>query len=208
MLSVHSLAGPAWSILLLIGAVGCGGHSSHADDDDTSSPPTPAAVGLSLSLSEPESTTLDFGGRTCPAGGTGEFTYTLGAPRPLGTVASGTMGTSVTCTVTATGRVSAEVSGYDSRTMLRLSLNFAGTLDKSTSAMSTAALQFYSPETNALYVAAPFPECTVGPITTLTKGAVLTDFSCPLLVANDDAMTGCAAQGTLALEYCLTGEEE
>lgn len=193
------------------GQGGSGGShpQSTGGSSGTGGPPTPAAVGFSISLSPPQQGTIDadIGSRACPAGASGARDYTLGKPAPGGTIADGTAGVSVACEVTAMGDVDAEVSGYDSATNERLAFNFAGKLDRSSGATSYAVLQFYSPQTLALHTGTPFPECTVGPITTLKSGAVLSDFSCPILIASDDTTSGCAVHGTLALEYCTTGQE-
>ena len=201
-------AGTGGGVVANGGAAANGGSSTSGNGGSSgrSGPPTPAAVGLSISLSPAESTTVDFGPRSCPVGSTGILTYALGTPAPGGTLASGTSGATVSCTVTASGMVSAEVSGYDSATNERVALNFSAQLDQSANPMGLGSLQFYSPDTSALHVDTHFPACTVGPITTLKQGAVLAGFSCPILVADDDPMLGCAAEGTLALEYCLTGE--
>jgi hypothetical protein len=193
-------------------AQGGSGGAGPETGGSTSTPrdvPTPAAVGLSISLSPPEELpTVDIGGRTCPAGASGAATYTLGKPAPGGTIADGTDGVTVDCTVRADGSVSASVSGYDSERRERISLSFAGALGPSSVTGPTAVFQFYAPETLALHTGSPFPNCSVGPITTLKAGAVLADFSCPIIVASDDSTSGCAVHGTLAFEYCQTGEEE
>jgi hypothetical protein len=194
------------------GGTGTGGSggTSAGGSGGTGGPPTPAAVGLSISLSEPQQASIDadIGSRTCSAGATGAATYTLGKPAPGETLADGTANVSVDCTVRADGSFSAEVSGYDSTTKERIALNFSGRIDASSSAKPNAAFQFYSPQTLALHTAAPFPDCTVGPVTTLRVGALLADFSCPIIIASDDTTSGCAVHGTLALEYCKSGEEE
>jgi len=176
----------------------------------TGGPATPAAVGLSISLSPPQQAAIDadIGSRACPAGASGTATYTLGQPAPGKTLPDGTAEVGVDCTVRADGSFSAEVSGYDSATKQRIALNFSGKIDTSSGAKSSAALQFYSPQTLALHTADPFPDCTIGAVTTLKKGALLADFSCPIIVASDDSTSGCAVHGTFAVEYCKTGEEE
>lgn len=221
----HRTTPRSWPLAFLaVFAVACGGHSSHADDDDprgggggtalgdgtggtgNGNAPTPAAIGLSLTLSPPQALpTVDINGRSCTAGGTGEQTYTIGAPAPNRTLENGTDGATVNCTVRADGSFTLEAAGVDSTTKQRLALNFAGSAESQTA--STGSIQFYSPDTGALYTTSPYPDCTVGPATIVKTGALLTDFSCPIIVAEDPS-SGCAAKGTLAVEYCRTGEEE
>lgn len=235
-MTTHRTA-PAWSSLLgLLGlaTLACGGHSSHTGDDDplhergggasgetgggggtggggmggssSTPPPTPAAIGLTLTLSPPEPvTTVDISGRSCTAGGVGTSTYTIGKPAANGTIENGTDGVMVDCTVRADGSFALEAAGSDTETKQRLSLSVTGTAERS--ATSSGSLQVYTPDTLALGTGSPFPDCTLGPATIVKLGALLTDFSCPIVVG-DDPSAGCAAKGTIAVEYCKTGEEE
>jgi hypothetical protein len=172
-------------------------------------------MGISINLSDPSKADLpdvDIGSRRCPAGESGAATFIIGQPAANKTVEDGKGGVKVKCTVRGDGSFAAEAAGLDGYTKQRLSMNISGRITDRTPGSKTAgtgAMQFYTPATNALYTNAPtFPECTFGPVTTLKKGAILTDIVCPIIIANDDSSSGCKVKGTVAFEYCLTGEEE
>lgn len=176
-------------------------------------PPTPAAMGISINLGKPMQADLpnnDIGSRSCPADN-GAATYIIGQPAANKTVENGKGGVKVTCQVRGDGTFSAEAAGFDGYTQQRISMNISGRItDKgSATAAGTGAMQFYTPSTAALHTdTQKFPGCTFGPVTTLKKGAILTDIMCPILVADDDPSAGCKVKGTIAFEYCTTGEEE
>ena len=175
-------------------------------------PPTPAAMGISINLSDPMQADLpnnDIGSRSCPAGASGASTYIIGQPAANKTVENGKGGVTVECTVRGDGSFSAEASGYDGYTKQRLSMNVSGRIaDKTLKVAGSGPFQFYTPQTLALHTGNGFPECTFGPVTTLKKGAILTDIDCPIIIASDDSTSGCKVHGTVAFEYCKTGEEE
>lgn len=172
-------------------------------------PPTPAAVGLSLTLGKADPAKVDVGSRACHAGTAGGFTYAIGAPNPGRTIEDGTGGVSVTCLVKADGTFSASGSGTDSNGKKPISFTFSGRItDKNNATMAgTGSMTFFTPDTLALGTDG-FPGCTMGPVITLKKGALLTDIDCPLIGSTDDTTSGCKAYGTIAFEYCQTGEEE
>jgi len=172
-------------------------------------------MGISINLSDPSATdvpNVDISGRSCTAGESGAATYVIGLPAANKTVENGKGGVKVTCTVRGDGSFAAEAAGLDGYTKQRLSMNISGRITDRTpnaKAAGTGPMQFYTPVTSALFTNFPmFPECTFGPVTTLKKGAILTDITCPILVADNDASSGCKVKGTVAFEYCLTGEEE
>jgi len=178
-------------------------------------PPTPAAMGISLNLSKPSKDDLpnhDPGTRSCPAGESGAATYIIGQPAANKTVENGKGGAKVECTVRGDGTFSAEAAGYDGYTGQRISMNISGRITdpKAPKAAGMGAMQFYTSITSAMHTdALKFPEeCSFGPVTTLKKGAILTDIMCPILIADDDPSLGCKVKGTIAFEYCKTGEEE
>jgi hypothetical protein len=174
-------------------------------------PPTPAAMGISLSLSAPLTTEVsNVGSRSCPAGGSGAFTYTIGQPLPNKTIEDGTDNVKVDCTVRGDNSFSAQASGLDGHTKEILSMNVSGRItDKNSATANMGQLTFYTPNTLALQTqTSQYPGCTFGPVTTLKKGAILTEIKCPIIVALDDSTSGCRAEGTIAFEYCKTGEEE
>ena len=176
-------------------------------------PPTPAAMGMSLELSQPISSELmgvDIGGRTCNARGTGAWTYIIGQPAPNKTIEDGKNGVSVDCTVRGDGSFVASGEGYDQNTKEQLSFNVSGRItDPKSTTVNMGQLAFYTPFTSRLETeSTQYTGCTFGPATVLKKGAVLTDVNCPIIVDPHDSSTGCRAHGTLAFEYCKTGEEQ
>jgi hypothetical protein len=168
------------------------------------------ASGLSITLSQPVAASVpNLGSRSCYAGTSGVFTYAIGTPAPDQTIANGTNGVSVACTVGLAGdgtmTVGASVSGADENGGKPVSLTLASNVGPPIGAPPTpATLTFFSPDTSSLTTLSGFPSCTLGPITTLKVGAMLADFDCPLLGDPVDSSSGCQAQGTLAIEYCDT----
>jgi hypothetical protein len=171
-------------------------------------PPTPAAGGASIQLSP--SMLMDIGSRRCNAGTSGGWTYVIGQPDPGKTIEDGTHDTHVTCLVKADGNFSATLSGYDSNSGKPVSFSFSGDVkDKSTPASNESSMTFLSPDTGRLNTLTPtFPTCTVGPVVVYKKGAMLTDIDCKLIGSSDDSTSGCQVHGTIAFEYCKTGEEQ
>jgi hypothetical protein len=153
----------------------------------------------------------NLGSRACSAGDSGSHTYGIGSPVPGRTITSGTSGVEVICTVKPSATadafdVSAAVSGSDNVGLEKFSLNIAGTVARTDSLESTPVdqLAFYTATTLALETHPAYPPCTIGPVTTLKSGAMLADFSCPVLVSSTESSSGCKATGTLAIEYCTT----
>jgi hypothetical protein len=170
-------------------------------------PPTPAAGGVDVMLSPPSSTISQ--GRGCNAGTSGAFTYVIGQPNPGKTIEDGTKGVTVSCTIKANGDFDASIKGTDANGKQPVSFSFTGTMkDKATPASNSSAMTFFSPDTSHLYTLAGFPLCTVGPVVTYKAGAMLTDIDCPLIGSPDDSVSGCKVHGTIAFEYCKTGEEQ
>jgi hypothetical protein len=171
-------------------------------------PPTPAAVGVSLSLKQPDPAKVMVGSRSCHAGMAGGFTYALGAPNVGQTIEDGKSGVTVECLVRANGTFSASGSGTDANGKKPISFSFSGSIkDRNNAAANLGGMSFFSPDTLAMSTSG-FPNCTFGPVITLKKGAILTDIDCPLVGATDDTTSGCEVHGTIAFEYCKTGEEE
>jgi hypothetical protein len=172
-------------------------------------PPTPAAVGLSITLARPDPSKVDVGSRSCHAGSSSGFTYALGSPIASGTIEHGKNGVEVNCTVRANGTFSANGRGTDSNGKKPISFTFSGTIkDKANPAVNLGGMTFYSPDTSALTTLAAYPQCTFGPVITLKKGAILTDVDCLMIASSDDTTSGCSVHGTIAFEFCKTGEEE
>jgi len=195
------------------GGTGGTGNSSGTSGTSgtTSLPPTPAAVGLSLSLGPADPTIA--GGRTCHAGTTSGFTYALGAPTPDRTIEDGKEGVSVSCLVRADGGFSTSGSGMDANGRKPISFSFSGSIeDRSAQANNTVnmgQMTFFSPDTLAMGSSlSGSPGCSYGPVQTLKAGAMLTDIDCPLIGAIDDTTSGCKVHGTIAFEYCETDSTE
>jgi hypothetical protein len=190
------------------GSQGLGG-SGGTDGSDASSP-TPPAVGFKLTLSQPSPTVTDGGPLTCPAGVVNTNAYAIGAPAPGLTIADGTNGVSVTCFVGlgpdgTSMTVIGNMSGPENTSAQPISLNVSSMQIVSRDA-APAQISFSAPDVPRLSTLMNLPACTLGPFGTLKNGAMLADFDCPALGTEDDATIGCAAHGTLALEYCMTGE--
>lgn len=170
-------------------------------------PPTPAAGGVEVQLSP--TMVANAGGRTCDAGQTGAFTYVIGQPNPGKTIEDGTDGVSVSCTIRSSGEFDATIKGTDGNGKQPVSFSFTGVMkDKATPASNSSAMTFFSPDTSHLNTLAGFPACTVGPVITYKPGAMLTDIDCPIIGADDDSTSGCKVHGTIAFEYCKTGDEQ
>ena len=172
-------------------------------------PPTPAAVGVSISLGPPNKDLPGLGSRSCTAGTSSGFTYTLGQPTVGHTIEDGKSGVTAECIVRANGSFNGSGSGIDPNRHVPISFTFAGTVhDKAAPAGNPGSMQFFSPDTTSLTTLDGFPGCTIGPVVTLKKGAILTDIDCPLIGGIDDTTSGCQVHGTIAFEYCKTGEEQ
>jgi hypothetical protein len=174
-------------------------------------PPTPAAAGVSISLSPASVKDVpNLGSRSCTAGDSSGFTYALGQPNSGRTIEDGKSGVHVTCTVTAAGSFNLNASGVDGNGHKPVSFTFTGAIkDKVNTAANLGGMTFFSPDTSQLVtLGGDYPGCTYGPVTTLKKGAILTDINCPLIGGSDDTTSGCKVHGTVAFEYCLTGEEQ
>ena len=170
-------------------------------------PPTPAAGGVDVMLSPP-SASISMG-RGCNAGTSGAFTYIIGQPNPGKTIEDGTHGVNVSCTIRANGSFDASIKGTDDNGKKPVSFSFTGTIkDQATPASNMSAMTFWSPDTGHLNTLSEFPTCTVGPVITYKPGAMLTDIDCPIIGVTDDSVSGCKVHGTIAFEYCKTGEEE
>src|SRR5262249_52408007 len=132
----------------------------------------------------------------------------IGQPLPNKTIEDGTRGVTVTCTVRGDHTFQAQAAGPDGNTKEKLSMNVSGKItDANSATVNIGQLTFYTPNTQALHTSGDHT-CTLGPVTILKKGAILTEIKCPMLIATDDSTSGCRAQGTIAFEYCKTGEEE
>jgi hypothetical protein len=170
-------------------------------------PPTPAAGGVDVRLFPP--TIAGSEGRTCTAGTASAFEYVIGQPNPGKTIEDGSDGVEVKCTIKANGQFDTYIKGTDTNGKQPMSVTITGTMkDKNTPSANTASMMFFSPDTSHLTTLADFPQCTVGPIVTYKPGAMLTDVDCPLIGAVDDSVAGCQVHGTIAFEYCKTGEEQ
>lgn len=171
----------------------------------------PPAAGLTVALTQPSVTEVPgLGARTCNVPEAGHV-YTIGTPAPGGTVPDGTDDVHVSCAIGLnvdgmTMNVYADVSGADTTTVVPIALEVESPSIKSRDP-APAAVSFDAPENGHLVPLDPdsdFPPCLLGPFATLKDGAMLADFTCPLLGSPDDDTIGCRAHGTLGVEYCET----
>jgi len=170
-------------------------------------PPSPPAAGVSITLSPPDMTVSST--RSCNAGTVGAYTYQIGQPDPGKTIENGHDGVTVSCLVKGDGTFNGQIAGADERGR-PASFSFTGQIvDQMNAKANTGSMTSTSPDTGPMTSqVAGFPTCTFGPVTTLKKGAILTDITCPLVGPIDDASSGCAVSGTIAFEYCKTGDEQ
>jgi hypothetical protein len=170
--------------------------------------PTPAAVGISISLRPPDKNLPNLGGRSCTAGSSGAFTYIIGQPAAGHTIENGKKNVSITCQVQANGTFTANMTGNDENGHDFINFIMNGRITDKTATTNQGAVSFNTPKTGALYDdTSKFPPCTFGPASTLKPGALLTDFDCPIISGLEDTTSGCAAHGSIAIEYCKTGQE-
>jgi hypothetical protein len=172
-------------------------------------PPTPAAGGVSMSLT-PAGTTVGGTRNNCTAGTSGSFTYSIGDPTPHKTVEDGTDGVSVSCTVKDDGTFSASIGGKDPNINSNINFTFTGTVnqnDEKTPASNPSTMTFYSPQTLHINTLDGYPACTLSNISVYKAGAMLADIDCPI-IGDSEGSTGCKVHGTMAFEYCLTGKEQ
>jgi hypothetical protein len=171
-------------------------------------PPTPPAGGVSISLLPPNRMYTDT--RACNAGTVGSFTYQIGQPDPGKTIENGKQGVKVECLVKGDGSFNATISGTDENGNKPASFSFTGRIvDQSQAASNTGQMTQISPDTGPQTSGITgSPGCTFGPVSTLKKGAILTDVDCPLIGSIDDNAGGCSVHGTIAFEYCKTGDEQ
>jgi hypothetical protein len=176
-------------------------------------PPTPAAAGFKLSLGPASASDLPAGSspRSCTVPN-GAHSFSLGAPIPGKTLEDGKNNVSVKCRVAKDGTFAAIAGGKDPDLHEDISINVSGRIIDTTknSPTNMGSLVFFSPETFTLQTDASqnTPSCTFGPVDTLKPGAILTDIHCPIIVAGDGSPYGCSVNGTIAFEYCETGEEQ
>lgn len=174
-------------------------------------PEQPAAVGLNITLQNPSPQTTTT--RICTAGSSGTRTFIIGDPSYDGTIESGKDGVDVKCTVNRDGTVQVTASGIDdgpssSQSRHKITLTINGRIKSNTDpTQNPASVTFFSPDTTQIRTTTDYA-CTIGPVSALQDGALLTDFSCELLSVPNDTSGGCRASGKIALEYCKTGKEE
>jgi hypothetical protein len=170
-------------------------------------PPTPAAAGVSVTLSQPDPAIA--GDRACTAGTVGTFTYQIGEPDPGKTIEDGKDGVKVTCLVKSDHNFNLSISGTDSNGHKPASFSFTGVVhDQNTPASNPGSMSSISPDTGQLVTLPDGPGCTFGPVGTLKPGAILTDVDCPLIGDTSENANGCKVHGTIAFEYCKTGDEQ
>jgi len=160
-----------------------------------------------MSLGPPDKTYTTT--RSCYAGTSGAFTYRIGQPVAGQTIENGKQGVAVECLVRADGSFNATISGADENGHKPASFSFTGKIaDKNQTASNIGQMTSISPDTGPMANLTGGPNCTFGPVVTLKKGALLTDVDCPLIGVSDDISSGCSVHGTIAFEYCKTGDEQ
>lgn len=151
-------------------------------------------------------------GRTCKVQPNGSRSYQIGQPHGAGTIADGTDGVELACTVTESGQLSVDLGAQNQAVGLPgvFGMTFDGVIGSTTDrTQNSATLAFFDSEAGNLLTEASGPLCTFSAAdgaTTITHlpGALLAAFTCPLLAAPDAVNDGCRATGTIALEYCET----
>lgn len=104
--------------------------------------------------------------------------------------------------------VSASLSGVDANSRrVAVSVALEGVVTASAPpADNLGTFAVYTPDTTNLRTLSDLPSCTLGPVYTVKEGALLADFSCPVLADSSDVIKGCQATGTIAIERCLTND--
>lgn len=212
------LAGVVLVLAACIGSLGCGGRStSERSESDTGAtagsggggsslggstsaknPATRSPAGaLDIQLQTADAAVSD---RRCPSG---FQRYRIGKPQPNGTIADGVMRTTVWCRVTAEGDLSTYLDGVDTDTLTELTFSIsAPTIDRYGGSPANVAVNMDA--TGPLEVSPGNPLCAIDAVSIVKDGAILAQFSCPLLASPDDPSSGCAVQGKFAFEYCAT----
>jgi hypothetical protein len=177
-------------------------------------PPQEAAIGMHLVLQNPQPE-FNPEGRTCKVKPNGARSYQIGQPDGAHTVENGKNNVKVSCTVRENPTVQLTVEAQNQA--VGLPGVFSYTLDAQVVSLTdatqnTGTLAFF--DADAGNMATPTtPKCTLGPPngqSQITKepGALFTSLNCPLITAADSLGDGCRVTGTIAIEYCRTGEEE
>jgi len=163
--------------------------------------PTPAAVGLTLSIHSPNTPIPDS---TCPILGTAQ----IGNPPPNGNplnpggrITDGKSDVDVSCTVKGDGTFS--VSGTIQQGATRFNIS-GGRIDATTK-MGTFNVSLHTPESRGLQSEAAAP-CTFDasePPLEVSKGNLFARFNCPALWRRDEATPiACGGDGLVVLEFC------
>lgn len=178
-------------------------------------PPQPAAVGLEAALRGPFPEDNPEG-RRCQVQPNGSRSYVIGRANGDGTVEDGKDGVKLKCTVKAAGQLSIDLNANNQAVGLpgQFSMILEGTIhDKMDGTQNTGTLGFHDAYAGSMKTGVATPPCTFSPTTTggaITQkaGALIAKFTCPLINSVDSPGDGCRAEGTIAVEYCQTGDEE
>jgi len=188
-------------------------------------PARPARVGLYVMIRSPDSTVPEVAGRSCPASSGVEWdigksrrdangNLIVDSPNSMNfgdTLEDGQGNARVTCTVRKSGAFISDIGGKDPQInepngKINFRLNGVAK-ENGTPATNTATASVYTPMTLDLATNPGFPGCIITTVHEQAPGALWADFSCPALTRSGDPAKACAANGTLVLEYCKTGEE-
>src|SRR5689334_22871305 len=101
-------------------------------------PPSPAAGGVSISLSPPSKMYTQT--RSCNAGTNSAFTYKIGDPNPGGTIEDGKQNVKVECLVKADGSFNARIGGTDMNGGKPASFSFTGAIKDPKNAMANTGV--------------------------------------------------------------------
>jgi hypothetical protein len=144
----------------------------------------------------------------------GSRVYQVGQPNGDGTVENGTAGIELSCFVTESGQFSIDLFARNQAVGLPgdFGINLDAVIQSETdAAQNTGLVEFFDPDAGTMQAGGTAPLCTFGPPSAgggiiLKAGALLVGFTCPLLATPESPTEGCRAEGTVAVEFCETGE--
>jgi hypothetical protein len=162
--------------------------------------PTPAAVGLTLSVHSPNTPIADSVCGGLGSSAIGNPPPTLNPISPGTRITDGKSSVEVGCAVKGSSTFSVNASITQGATNFNIS---AGTIDKATGA-GTFNVTMYTPYSDNL--ASEDRPCTFDasePPLEVTPGNLFARFDCPALYNRENAaVTACGADGILVLEFC------
>lgn len=200
------------------GGTGGAGTGGTAGSAGTGGSARPSKLGLNLLLRNPSAT--EVAGKVCAASLgvewdigaailTNGMVVDVDSPSPTdfgSTLENGDAGTSIDCSVTPSGMISAEGGGTDPQITPPSGLvNFTLTAAASLRAgVTVTGFSVYTPITLNIQTAAGAPPCTMSAVHEVAPGAFWGDLDCPALVDPARPDVACHASGTIVMEYCRT----